>query len=111
MWLMENEGLSEPEAYDKARKEFYKLRLEQDVERQVAKEEAQYVGAKFGKGPNEIAMAFENQQWQNWKKWAEETVERRKHEQMAMYTGMEAIDEPEIQAETSEAVPDETVDR
>jgi small subunit ribosomal protein S23 len=70
-------------AYDQARKEFYKLRLEEDVERQVLREEALYVGAYFGKSHIDIGMELEEKQWQKWKTWALKEIERQGHERMA----------------------------
>lgn len=57
-------------AYDIARREFYKLRLQEDIERRVAAEEAEATGANFGPSYLEIGMDLENQQYEKWKAWA-----------------------------------------
>jgi small subunit ribosomal protein S23 len=57
-------------AYDIARREFYRLRLQEDIERRVAAEEAEATGATFGPGRLEIGMELENQQYEKWKEWA-----------------------------------------
>jgi small subunit ribosomal protein S23 len=65
--LIENEGLSKEEAYNTARKEFYDLRMREDIERRVASEEALAVGAKFGKSYLEIGIELEGQALEEWK--------------------------------------------
>ncbi|CAI4217190.1 unnamed protein product [Parascedosporium putredinis] len=75
LWLMEN-GLPKDEAYDKARKEFYALRHEEEVERRIAKEEAQFVGAYFGKTRLEIGHEIEGKEFERWKVWAAAETER-----------------------------------
>ena len=81
--------MTRPEAYDTARKEFYHLRLQQDIERRVAREEALATGAQFGKSVNEIATKLEDQEFERWKKWATKESEGLKQKQAAMYTGFD----------------------
>ncbi|SPO03332.1 related to RSM25 - mitochondrial ribosomal protein, small subunit [Cephalotrichum gorgonifer] len=69
LWLM-GSGTPKDEAYDTARREFYALRQEEEVERRIAKEEAQFVGAYFGKSRLEIGHQLESVQFENWKQWA-----------------------------------------
>ena len=57
-------------AYDIARREFYRLRLKEDIERRVAAEEAEATGANFGPSYLEIGMQLENEQHERWKAWA-----------------------------------------
>ena len=57
-------------AYDIARREFYRLRLQEDIERRVAAEEAEATGANFGPSYLDIGMELENQQHEKWKDWA-----------------------------------------
>lgn len=64
------------EAYDSARREFYALRQEEEVERRIAKEEAQFVGAYFGKTRLEIGHELEGKSFERWKTWASSEVER-----------------------------------
>jgi small subunit ribosomal protein S23 len=62
--------ISKTAAYDIARREFYKLRLQEDIQRRVAAEEAEATGANFGPSYLEIGMDLENQQYEKWKAWA-----------------------------------------
>ncbi|KAJ5915118.1 37S ribosomal protein S25 [Penicillium verhagenii] len=71
LYLLENTpDITVSRAYDIARQEFYKLRLQEDIERRVAKEEAEATGAQFGPTHLEIGMELENQQHEKWKDWA-----------------------------------------
>ncbi|KAI9755253.1 MAG: mitochondrial ribosomal small subunit component [Lichina confinis] len=71
MWLMQNDQhMTEEEAYDQARREFYQVRYEQDVERRVAKEEALAVGAYFGKSYMQVGMELEDKMYEDFKAWA-----------------------------------------
>lgn len=57
-------------AYDVVRRDFYRLRQEEEIERRVALEEAEYVGSYFGKSRLEIGMLLEDKEYENWKVWA-----------------------------------------
>jgi small subunit ribosomal protein S23 len=70
LWLINNVGMDSNVAYDKARKEFYALRHEEEVERRVAREEASYVGAYFGKSVLDVSMELEDKTYERWKEWA-----------------------------------------
>ena len=71
LWLLNNvPDISKSAAYDIARREFYRLRLQEDIERRVAAEEAQATGATFGPSILEIGMELENRQYNRWKEWA-----------------------------------------
>lgn len=68
--------MSKAKAYDQARKEFYRQRLQEDVERRVAKEEAMATGAYFGKTMMQIGTEMEDRAYERWKTWAQaNTVE------------------------------------
>lgn len=62
--------MSKRKAYDTARKEFYRLRQEEAIERRIAVEEAKHVGAYFGKSRLDVGMLLEDQEFENWKIWA-----------------------------------------
>lgn len=69
--------MSKRKAYDAARKEFYRLRQEEEIEKRVAVEEAKHVGAYFGKSRLDVGMQLEDQEFENWKAWAgKETANR-----------------------------------
>jgi small subunit ribosomal protein S23 len=71
MWLMQNvPGITKHQAYDQARKEFYALRQEEQIERRVAKEEARMVGSYFGQTFLRVGMGLEDKQHEKWKAWA-----------------------------------------
>lgn len=88
MWLMNEGGLTKNQAYDIARKEFYALRHEEEVERRVTKEEALWVGATFGKGPLEIGMELEDKTYEGWKEWATQQVQTMEMLRDSAYTGI-----------------------
>lgn len=85
---MHNLNLSNSEAYDAARKEFYALRHEEEVERQVAREEAFWTGAYFGKGQLEVGMELEDRTYEQWKEWATKEVETIERQRDAAYTSI-----------------------
>lgn len=62
--------MTKDSAYDIARREFYRVRLQQDIERRVAAEEAEATGAQFGPKYLDIGMELENKQYEKWKEWA-----------------------------------------
>jgi small subunit ribosomal protein S23 len=71
LWLLNNvPDMTKTNAYDIARREFYRLRLQEDIQRRVAAEEAEATGANFGPSYLEIGMDLENQQYEKWKAWA-----------------------------------------
>ncbi|CAK7219403.1 mitochondrial ribosomal small subunit component [Sporothrix curviconia] len=72
MYLMHASGLTKDQAYDAARREFYKLRHQEEVEKRVAQEEARMVGAYFDKSPLQIGMELEDKEYEGWKAWATE---------------------------------------
>ena len=76
------------QAYDKARKEFYSLRHEEEVERRIAKEEALWTGAYFGKGPLEVGMELEDKTYEAWKEWAIKEVEAIDLQRASAYSGI-----------------------
>ncbi|KAF2662145.1 mitochondrial ribosomal protein [Lophiostoma macrostomum CBS 122681] len=93
MWLMKHQHMSKPEAYDQARREFYRHRHLEEIRRRVAKEEALHVGAYFGKGPNEIGMALEDTAFENWKAWAAQQIEEEQQMRAQMFSGPVAAEE------------------
>jgi small subunit ribosomal protein S23 len=93
---MQHRHLSKPAAYDVARSEFYKHRHLEDIRRRVAKEEALHVGAYFGKGPLEIGMELEDQQWENWKTWARGQAEAEEAQRAQMFSGPQTAENQEL---------------
>ncbi|KAA8649117.1 hypothetical protein EYZ11_000649 [Aspergillus tanneri] len=71
LWLLNNvPNMTKSMAYDIARSEFYRLRLQEDIERRVSAEEAEATGATFGPTRLEIGMELENKEYERWKEWA-----------------------------------------
>lgn len=71
LWLLNNvPDMTKTAAYDIARREFYRLRLRQEIEQRVAAEEAEATGAVFGTRMLDVSMALEGKVFENWKVWA-----------------------------------------
>ena len=62
------------QAYDKARKEFYDVRRQEDIQRRIAAEEAEATGAYFGPSILQWSMQIENKQYDDWEEWSRKTV-------------------------------------
>jgi small subunit ribosomal protein S23 len=75
---MEKEEMSKDQAYDQARKEFYKLRQREETEKRIAVEEARMVGAYFGKSLLRVGLELESKAYDRWKAWADEEIEKSK---------------------------------
>lgn len=85
--LETHSDLTPAAAYDKARKELYRLRHFRETEVRVAREEAQATGAFFGPGPLEIGMRLEDAAYKDWREWAMKEIVALKQAQSAAYTG------------------------
>lgn len=73
-------------AYDKARHEFYKLRMKEETELRIAKEEAMATGAYFGKSYIEIGMDLEDKEYERWKEWAKKEIQTLENVRNSAYT-------------------------
>ncbi|KAF5001832.1 hypothetical protein FGRMN_807 [Fusarium graminum] len=109
MWLMENEKLGKRKAYDVTRREFYRLRQEEEIEKRVAVEEAKHVGAYFGRTRIDVAHTLEDREFENWKLWAGKETERQESNRNSEIEdfGLDEAEgapeeEPEAQAEAAE---------
>jgi small subunit ribosomal protein S23 len=104
LWLTHNvPEMTNNQAYDMARKEFYALRHEEEVERRVAREEAMWTGAYFGKGVLEVGMGLEDKTYETWKEWATKEVETLERQRDAAYTGVGTASEDALEAEPETA--------
>lgn len=75
LYLLHNvPDITESQAYDMARKEFYAHRLREEIERRVAAEEAEAVGADFGSSLNQRSIELENKMYDDWERWSRQTV-------------------------------------
>lgn len=84
-------------AYDTVRREFYRLRQEEEIEKRLALEEAKHVGAYFGKSRLDVGLLLEDHEYENWKVWAGKQAEKR--EQSNQLEEEEAeIEEPKTPA-------------
>lgn len=71
LWLLNNvPDMTKTAAYDIARREFYRLRLKEEIEQRVAAEEAEATGAMFGPRMLDVSMALEDKVYEDWKGWA-----------------------------------------
>ena len=102
LWLQDNEHLAPGHAYEKARKEFYDLRLQEDVERRIAREEAISTGAYFGPSRLDIGMELEDQEYERWKTWAQNEVDLREQKNSAMYSGGTQNEDMALEANEAE---------
>lgn len=108
LWLINERKMSPSKAYDKARKEFYSLRHQEEVERRVAKEEATWVGAYFGKSVLEVGMELEDKTYDSWMEWAKTNVEAADRMRDAAYTTLPELEEelaPVEDSSVAEAAP------
>ncbi|KAK4157658.1 mitochondrial ribosomal protein S25 [Chaetomidium leptoderma] len=97
LWLMEVKGVSKLRAYDLARKEFYKLRQQEEIERRISVEEARMYGAYFGKTNLQVGMELEDGVYEGWKTWATEQITKLEAERVAAYANV--VDVAEDKAE------------
>ncbi|EJT79420.1 37S ribosomal protein S25 [Gaeumannomyces tritici R3-111a-1] len=130
MWLMNNEHLSRERvdpsdsespkelvmmgplsknaAYDKARREFYELRQEEEIERRIAREEAMMVGAYFGKNALQVGADLEDHEYERWKAWAAKRHKAGEAARAAAYTSYGSTTTEEVDAADIEVAIDET---
>lgn len=99
LWLMEVKGLSKQRAYDIARKEFYKLRQQEEIERRIAAEEARMYGAYFGKTNMQVGMELEDAMYDKWKKWATNEIARLESQRTAAYSNVVDATEEKLDEE------------
>ncbi|KAL1854292.1 mitochondrial ribosomal small subunit component [Paecilomyces lecythidis] len=107
LYLLNNvPDMTKSRAYDIARREFYQLRLREDIERRVAAEEAEATGAEFGPTKLEIGMELENQEYERWKAWAK-TEAQVQDQRAAAFVGADAtgVEEPLSEPAADEKIP------
>src|ERR1700709_71347 len=109
LWLINNAGMNRNQAYDTARKEFYALRHEEEVERRVAREEALWSGAYFGKGALEIGMELEDKVYDEWGVWARKNIETAERDRDAAYTSLPGAEDDLDTPDSAEAEEPATV--
>ncbi|PGH07865.1 37S ribosomal protein S25, mitochondrial [Blastomyces parvus] len=103
LYLLNNvPDMTKGAAYDIARREFYQLRLQEDVERRVAQEEALATGAYFGPDMHTVGMELENQEYEKWKVWAE-SENQAMEQRLAAFTGSTGVREES--GETDDEAP------
>ncbi|KAL2315640.1 37S ribosomal protein S25, mitochondrial [Schizosaccharomyces pombe] len=66
LWLIENSNMPVENAYDQARKEFYHLRAEQEIQQRVAHDQAQALGAVFTKSDLELGYEMDQNALNSW---------------------------------------------
>lgn len=66
--------ITEPEAYDIARREFYILRRQEATRKRIAKEEAMHMGAQPEMSILQWSMKIENKHYDDWEEWSKKQV-------------------------------------
>jgi small subunit ribosomal protein S23 len=100
---MENTpGMTKAKAYDITRREFYKLRQQEDIERRIALEEARMVGAYFGKSDIQVGADLEARAYEHWKSWASGEILKKATEHGTDMTNVGA----DLAAEPIDLVPE-----
>lgn len=112
LWLINNQpDMTPAKAYDQARKEFYIFRLQEDVERNVAEEEALATGAYFGPSYLEIGMKIEDRSYESWRVWAAREVQKVDQRKSAATIGSgDDTPDDELSAMDQDVVPDDLDD-
>jgi len=72
--LQTSPDITVSQAYDQARKEFYELRRREEIERRIAAEEAEAVGAQFGPNIFQWGMQIENKWYNDWEAYARRMI-------------------------------------
>ncbi|KAI1923425.1 mitochondrial ribosomal small subunit component [Ophidiomyces ophidiicola] len=94
LYLLNNvPDITKGEAYDIARREFYSLRLQEDIERRIAQEEAMATGAYFGPDMLTTGMAMEDEMYEVWREWADRESQLAS-QRTASFTGVALDAEP-----------------
>lgn len=113
LYLLHNvPDISENQAYDVARKEFYAHRLREEIERRIAVEEAEAVGADFGKGLNQKSLEIEDKMYEDWERWSKQSV-LEGMQRSAAFTGQQTEPGPESEnvTDTSPEIGDKVFAR
>jgi small subunit ribosomal protein S23 len=103
---MEHAKWDEKHAYDVVRRQFYRLRQEEEIERRVAQEEAKYVGAYFGQTRIDVAHTLEDREFENWKLWAGKETERQEQSRNSEIEDFGLEEEADEVIESAEAEPE-----
>lgn len=80
--------MTKQQAYDIARKEFYAIRHAEEISQRMAREEAEYVGAYWGKNILEVGMELEDKVYEKWKVWANLEIAQAELQRDSAYTGI-----------------------
>lgn len=98
LYLMQSEGMGRQKAYDAVRREFYRLRQEEEIEKRVALEEAKHVGAYFGKSRLDVGLQLEDREYENWKVWAGKQAEKRESREVEDEEDIPEVNESPMEA-------------
>ena len=106
MWMMREKGIPRNRAYDKVRKEFYRLRRKEEMEQRVQREEARFYGGVFGPGWLEIGVKLEDKAYTEWLRWATKNLSERRALREARSSSSVVVQAPEDEgADTNQDAP------
>lgn len=92
--LLENvPDMTVESAYDIARREFYQLRRREAVQKRIAKEEAEHMGAEPEEGVLQWGMRVENKWYNDWQDWSEAQVSEQMQRSAAFADSAAPVDD------------------
>ena len=93
--MMRDKRIPRNKAYDKVRKEFYRLRRKEEMEQRVQREESRFYGGVFGPGWLEIGTKLEDKAYAEWLKWATKNLSERRAMREARSSSSVLVQGPE----------------
>lgn len=110
LYLVKNQGKTLLEAYEQSKYEYYRLKIEDETEMNVAQEESEMFGAVYGKSMVEYGFDHEMEVLSKWKKDAiEETRVMEAKRANSSSGGLGRQENKEVQEEIEEEHEDEEV--
>ncbi|ODQ67285.1 mitochondrial ribosomal protein [Nadsonia fulvescens var. elongata DSM 6958] len=79
--IVENKNDQLLKAYDQARFEFYRLRIHDEIENRIAREESEMFGAVYGQTPIEYGLGAEQEALESWRSAAIEATKLKRAKQ------------------------------
>jgi small subunit ribosomal protein S23 len=99
-------GITKAQAYDKARKEFYAIRRQDELVQKVQREEALWTGAQFGLSALEAGLVVEDKEFERWKIFAAKEAQALQTRQSAAFANsIDDAAEDEDEANLGQPIP------